>query len=297
MADELTSIEGRRLGISALDYLTGTDDSATGGNFRGLQIGNSGRTFFVGSPVYINGGLDTHFDDFHGAVINTNLWDVNKGSDGAAVNFAVLLAQPGGVVRGTTGANASADMAGNGVQICGGLNFLASSGGTAMEAVIKPAAITTCNLFVGFHDTTAHTLQAPFTISGGVVTANAANAVGLVFDTAATASTIKFVSVNASGTPQVIDTGLAPITTGFQRWRVGVTSGGNASFFIGGTLGSPAIAGQNYNIAAAIATTSQMGPKVEYFRRAATATNIDIDWIMAEQRLNTAVGSTPGTTR
>lgn len=298
MSIELTSIEGRRLGLSPKDFLTGTDDSQTGGNLRGIEIGNRGRNYFGGnSPVYITGGIDGHFDDFHGAVINTNLWDVNKGTDGSAANFAVLLAQPFGVVRGTTGANASADMAGNGVQLCGGLNFLLSNGDAEMEAMLKPAAITTSNLFVGWHDTTAHTLQAPFTISAGVVTANAANAVGFVFDTSATAATVKFCSVNASGTPAIIDTGVAPSTTAFQRWRVSVDVAGNASGFIAGSQVTPIVGSQVYNIALAIATTSQMGPKVQYFRRAATATNIDVDYLFGQQRMVTAVGSTAGTTR
>lgn len=297
MADELKSILGRQLGLTPTDYLTGADDAATGGNFLGMEIGGRGRGYFLSSPIYVVGGIQNHFDDFLGAVIRADLWDVNKGSDGAAVNFAILLAQANGVIRGTTGANASADMAGNGVQITGGLNFLVSNGGLAMEAGFKPAAITTSNLFVGWSDTTAHTLQAPFTISAGVVTANATNAVGFVFDTAATAATVKFCSVNGGGTPQIIDTGLAPSTAAFQRWRVTVTAGGNATGFIAGSAVTPLIAGANFNISAAVPTTAQMGTKIEYFRRAATATNFDVDYIFAEQRLKTAVGSTAGTTR
>lgn len=298
MADVLESIWGRRLGLTPTDYLTGADDALQGGNFKGLQLGGTGRGYFVASPINAVGGISNGgFDDFLGAVISSSLWDVNKGSDGAAVNFASLLPSANGVVRATTGANASADMAGNGVQISGGLNYLVSNGGVAMEAAFKPAAITTCNLFVGWHDTTAHTLQAPFTISAGVVTANAANAVGFVFDTAATAATIKFCSVNASGTPQVIDTGLAPSTAAFQRWRVTVTAAGNATGFIGGAQVTPVIAGSVNNIALAVATTAVMGPKVEYFRRAATATNIDLDYLFSEQRFVVAAGTTAGTTR
>lgn len=297
MAEELKSIWGDQLGLSASDYLTGADNKQTGGNFLGVAVGNRGREFFIGSPIYLGGGLQNHFDDFYGAAIRADLWDVNKGSDGAAVNFATLLAQANGVVRGTSGANASADMAGNGVQLCGGLNFLVSNGSITMEAGFKPAAITTGCIFVGWHDTTAHTLQAPFTISAGVVTANATNAVGFVFDTAATAATVKFVSVNAGGTAQIIDTGVAPSTTVFQRWRVSLQANGNATGYIAGSAVTPLVAGNNFNITAAVPTTAQMGTKIAYFRRAATATNFDVDFIFAEQRFKTAVGSTAGTTR
>lgn len=297
MADELKSILGRQLGVGPADYVTGTDDSQTGGNFLGLQIGNRGREYFVGSPVYLGGGVQNHFDDFYGAVIRADLWDVNKGTDGSAVNFATLLAQANGVVRGTSGANASADMAGNGIQITGGLNFLLSNGSITMEVGFKPAAITTGNFFIGWQDTTAHTLQAPFTISGASVTANATNAVGFVFDTSATAATVKFCSVNAGGTAQSIDTGVAPSTTVFQRWRVSLQPAGTATGYIAGSAVTPLVAGNNYNIALAVATTAQMGTKVSYFRRAATATNFDLDYIFAEQRFRVAVGSTVGTTR
>lgn len=283
MADILKSIIGRLLGLDGNGYLTGADDTQAP-DFSGLLIGQRGRGFMVTSPRY----AQTIADDFMGSVISAVNWTVGKGSDGGTVNFATLAAQAGGVVRATTGAGATTTMAVNGVQIVGGRNFLVSGGGMYVEARIQPSAITNLNLFVGFSDTTVGTLQAPFTISSAVVTANATNAVGFVFDTGATASTTKLVSDLTSGTAQLVDTGLAPDTAAFHRYRVDLDASGNASFFIDGAQVGAKVSGKAYNIAAAVATTAIMAPKVEAFSLAASSINVDLDYLVAQQRLATA---------
>src|SRR5438045_2858028 len=67
-------------------------------------------------------------DHFIGPVMDANKWAVNKGSDGGCANFA-FLASKGGIIRATTGAGAGANMATNGVQVNGSLNWEADQSG------------------------------------------------------------------------------------------------------------------------------------------------------------------------
>lgn len=269
--DILTSMHGRRFGLGRLrnppsgvlkEFNTG---EAYGGPVVGLADGQE----FITAPSPRD--IMWFEDDFIGKTIG-NAWDTQKGSDAACVNFAVN-AQLGGVVRGTTGANAGVSMATNGVQLDLSLNWQANKGFLVMEASVKPSAITTICIFVGFTNQVA-SLQMPFTISGASVTANAADAVGFSFDTAATAATIKLLGVNNSGTAQQQDTGLAPSTSAFHTYRVAVDVSGNALFYRNGVqVGS--------QMASALRATVPLTPCIAAFTRAAGSANIDCDYIYA----------------
>lgn len=281
----LVSIHGRRLGLASNGFLTGDANAQPEASLRGVEIGNRGAGWMdIISPRYAQG----IFDDFVGSAISSTLWTLpTKGSDGATVNFATLAAQAGGVVQATTGAGAGGTMAVNGIAISGGRNFLVSSGPSFVEARFQPSAITNINMFIGFSDTTVSTLQAPFTISGGTVTANATNAVGFVFDTSATAATWKLVSDLNSGTAQLVDSGNIGDTAAYHNFRVDLDAAGNATFFIDGAQVGANVSGKSYNIAAAVQTTAIMAPRVAAFTRTAASATINLDWLGAQQRLTT----------
>lgn len=98
------------------------------------------------------------FDDFLGDVIASN-WNVRKGSDPQCVDFA-FSAMVNGAVRATTGDDAAATMAVNGVQLESSLNWQASEGGLFFETRIKVDLITAVSIFVGLTDQAA-ALEAP----------------------------------------------------------------------------------------------------------------------------------------
>lgn len=215
------------------------------------------------------------YDDFLGDVI-ADQWNSRKGSDGSAVDWAIN-AQVNGAIRATTGAGAGASMAENGVQLESGLNWRASNGGLSMTARVRIEAITTCALFVGFTDQVS-ALEAPIVsaASADTITTNATDAVGFMFDTSMSTDTFHLVGVanDVDATGQAVTN--APVAATYVTLRVDVSSAGVASFYIDGVQVGTTMTGA---VTASVALT----PVVTFFRRAATATYIDCDYIRVKQ--------------
>lgn len=223
---------------------------------------------------------DTHtvalFDDFLGLTLQT-VWGVHKGSDAGAANFAITGAASGSAL-GTTGAT-STTMAGSGIQIDSALNWVAqgnagtaSSNNLEFNARVQVSAITGLCIFVGLTNE-AGTLQMPIQGSGTAngFTANAANAVGFLYDTAMSTPHWYGISANASsivGAGQ--DTGVAPVASTYEQFQISVDQLGNVNFFR-----NKAQVGVTVN--AAFAPTTPMTPVVAAFSRIAASKNVLID--------------------
>lgn len=277
--DMQVSLHGKRSFLTRANHYTGDD-------FLGPLIGKYGipGSDQMTAPALWQSSLLE--DDFLGAAIHPALWTLAKGSDGGCANFAVLAGQINGVARGTTGAGAGATMAVNGVEMTAGLNFQANKGGFSggslgvagsliVELSVKPSAITTICMFFGL--TNSLSLQMPFTNSADVITANAADAVGFLFDTAATTQRTNLVGVNNSGTPQqtILPTTApssgAPDTAAFHRYRLELNASGDTDFYIDGTVvGS--------RMLAACRPNQPLTPCIAAFTRAAGSANMDVDW-------------------
>lgn len=273
------SIEGKAFGINHADQLAGQGTQTAG--LAGIVVGGGadGTDY-----VEAHGPLlrSTMFDDFLGKTISIQ-WGLTKGSDGSAVSFAHSV-NLGGMARGTIGSNVGASMATNGIQIDDGiLNWQANKGDLVMEASIKTDALTSRAIFVGFTDQVA-SLEMPFTLSAGVLTSNATDAVGFLFDTAATAATLKLVSVanDVDGTTQ--DLGIAVLSTAYAKLRVELDASGNATFYVNGVQVGTKVAGQFYNMAAAVRPTIPLTPVVAAFSRTTATGTVDLDWLRAQQK-------------
>jgi hypothetical protein len=250
-----TSLHGRRIGLNSTGDLVGD------GQIIVLRDKNTNKRVF-------------NYDDFIGVAI-TGVWDVQKGSDAACANFAVLAGTKSGVIRATTGAGAGATMAVNGVQLDQGLHYTAANGGTTFEAAVKISAITNVSLFVGLTNEVG-TLQAPATLSVATFTFNAADCVGFLFDTAATTVTVRAVGNAASVAPTAIDSGLALVAATYMIFRIELDSLGNATFFINGNqVGSP--------MALAVTAATLLTPVIAGFARAAASRTVDVDYVDVEQ--------------
>lgn len=216
----------------------------------------------------------TQYDDFTGKAIS-GIWDVVKGSDAGAANFAVNVAT-NGTVRGTTGAGATTTMAVNGVQLDGSLNWKANKGNLVFEASVDMAAITTVALFVGFTNESG-TLQMPVNGSGTAngLTYNATDCVGFLFDTTMTNANW-FCTGQANGVPSTaVNSGLAPVAATFDKLRIEIDVFGNATFFLNSV--------QIGYLALAVTPTVALAPVVAGFRRAASSTTFDVDFIVCQQ--------------
>lgn len=215
----------------------------------------------------------TLMDDFLGKAIGAT-WDVQKGSDGATVNFA-FSAATSGMVRATMGAGAGASMAANGVQLDHALNWKAANGNLVFEAKVEISAITNVHVYVGFTDQLS-ALEAPVTLSGTTFTTNATDAVGFLFDTNATTDTIRCVGVANDVDATMQDTGLAFVAATFKTFRIEITVAGAAIFFIDGVQVGTLMTG-------AVTPTVALTPVVCGFAEAAASRTIDVDYILCQQ--------------
>lgn len=219
------------------------------------------------------------FDDFLGATISSQ-WGVHKGSDGAAANFAIT-AGLSGTISGTTGAT-STTMAGSGIQLDNALNFQAqgNAGSAASNNLefnirLKLSAITGLCIFVGFTNQVG-TLQMPIQGSGTAngLTANAANAVGFLYDTSMSTADWWGVGVDASTVATAQDSGSGPTAATYDQFQISIDQLGNANFFrnknqVGVTMAS------------AVNPTTPLTPVVAAFGRIAASKNVVIDRIAA----------------
>lgn len=219
------------------------------------------------------------FDDFEGATLSSR-WQVAKGSDGGAGNFATH-GDLSGTILATTGAGAGATMAVNGVQIAANLSFQAQgadatrSNNLEFNTRVKLSAITNAAIFVGFTNEVG-TLQMPINGTGGGngFTANANDAVGFLFDT--TMTTAHWWTIGAKGGVASAgqDTGFAPAPATYDVLAFSVDQLGNVSFFINKQLVGVIVPNS-------ITPTVPLTPVIAAFARAAASRTVTADRIMA----------------
>lgn len=213
-------------------------------------------------------------DDFLAHTMSTR-WAGSVGSDSGNVVTAAITEEVGGALQMTTGASATTTMAVNGAQLVGGLNWEADKGGLTFEAKVKLDAITSVALYVGFGDQVS-ALEMPFTLSSGSLTSNITDGCGFLFDTAATAATIKLVGVATDVDATTQDTGLAYVAATYRKFRIEVDTAGKATFYIDGNPVGSAMTG-------ALTKTVALTPIIAGFSRSAAVRNIGIGRISLTQ--------------
>lgn len=211
-------------------------------------------------------------DDFVGEEIDGDKWWALQGTDASIEQPIVRQDQAGGVIRMTTGADAGATMAANGVQLQSNLNWKANKGGLSAEFRVVMDAITAVAVFVGLTDQTT-TLEMPFTLAAGdALTSNASDAVGVLFDTAADTDNWWLVGVAADIDATKQNTAVAPVANTYETWRIDLSATGVATFYRNGTLVGAAMAG-------ALTASVLLTPVIAAFSRGAATRNIDYDLI------------------
>lgn len=238
----------------------------------GLLLGNDGSQFDSASPATV-----VRFDDFTGGgqAFSTTIndgWRSRKGSDGACVDWTVTAAKNGTVV-GTIGST-TASMAVSGVQLDSALDFEADMGGLVFEARVKLSQITTISTFVGFTNQTA-ALQMPIqsAASADTFTANAADALGFMFDTSMTTAKWWLTGVAATVQATNQNSTFAPVANTYETLRIEVDALGNAVFYRNGLI-------VGTRLSAAVTKTVPLTPVIAGFNRTTTGTpTITADYV------------------
>ncbi len=265
-------------GNFALLVTDGTTDFARLAPGQWAELVNTGAGWIllrVGNLRNRNTQVVELYDDFVGYEISGYLWQSVIGTDAACLQATVNADQAGGVVRLTTGADAGATMALNGAQVQSHLNWRADKGCLVWEARVAIDAITNVCLFIGLTDQRT-ALEMPFTLSAGdVLTSNATDAVGVLFDTAADTDKWWLVGVAADVDATKQNSALAPVAGTFETWRIEVNDSGAAKFYRNNTLIGTAMAG-------AVTPSVLLTPVVAAFSRGAASRNVDIDEILVQ---------------
>ena len=214
------------------------------------------------------------YDDFVGEELDSYRWGFQAGSDAEVIFPTVLDDQVGGVVRLTTGDDAAASMAVNGVQLQSQLNWKANQGGLSCEFRVALDLITSVALFIGLTDQRA-ALEIPFTLAAGdALTSTATDAVGVLFDTDADSDNWWLVGVKADVDATKQDSGVAPAAGTFETWRIELDADGTARFYRNGSLIGTAMSN-------ALTPSVALTPVVAAFSRSASSRNVDVDMIHA----------------
>jgi len=151
-----------------------------------------------------------------------------------------------------------------------------------LQAKAKMGAISSAAFFLGFNDALASTLEMPLKLTTATLAANATNAVGFLFDTAATTKHVWCVSVNGGtvcATPvdsSILGPALAAGT--YLFYKVTVDTSGNATFWMAPVpaSGSPAWV-QVGTIAAAVSAAASLTPIAVVTARSAAAQTLTLD--------------------
>lgn len=215
----------------------------------------------------------TLFDDFLGDVI-ADQWSAAKGSDGQAV-IAAIQAAASGAVRLTSGDTTT--VAESLSSLTHALNWKAANGNLVFEAKVTPvSSVADVAYFVGFTDVLATTtLEEPASLSGTTYTTTATDAVGFLFDTAATTDTIRLVGVANDVDATHADSGAAFTADTAATLRIELTAGGDAKFFINGAAVG--------TVAAAVTASVALTPVVSVMARTTTSKSIDVDYVLVQQ--------------
>lgn len=170
-------------------------------------------------------------------------------------------------------------MALNGSLFCTDLNWRCISYGLVFESTLKVDFPTSVVIFAGFTDQNS-ALEMPFTMGAGdVLTANAANAVGWLFDTAADTDVWHLVGIDSGPSPpnEVLQAHSAgPPQGGYENLRVVLNNNGAAAWFLNGKkIGS--------TLTNAVDSNARLTPVVAVFSRSAVIRKVDIDLIKCSE--------------
>lgn len=218
----------------------------------------------------------TLFDDFLGDVL-ADQWSGAKGTDAQGVVPTVVAGEEDGVVRITCG---DTTVVAESVSILThGLNWKPESGGLVGEFKVRiSSSIANIAVFVGFTDVLATTtLEEPFSLSGTTFTSNADDAVGVVFDTAATTDVWYAIGVKAT-----VDTAatalVVPVVDVWETFTIAISTAGTATIYRNGTLVA--------TLANAVTASVALTPVCSVMARTTATKIVDLDYVWVQKNRN-----------
>ena len=223
MSKILTSLHGKKIGLDHNGQLLVPG---------GIVSGNDGSQRQLGGPT-----VAAFWDDFH--TFDTDDYDIREGTDSAtsAVTAPGGVGADNGAIRITTG-DAGTGYAADGIEVKGrGKAWTAARGGLVFECRFLMNTVADMYAFVGFTDNYGTVpVEQPLssTSSANVITSDAANAVGFMYDTNMADANWWATGVATNTDAVHVDTGIVPVDATYQVFRVEISAAQNAKFFIDG---------------------------------------------------------------
>jgi hypothetical protein len=277
---KVTSLVYRRVNTVVLDLKNIIGYGHTGSSFHGPDSDANVTFGDVQGPSYREVRGPRLREDFIGT-INSTVWKTTLVGSDPQCAAATPLAALGGIIRMTSGdtggsVTGSASIALDGVALVTTVaQWQAAAGGLSAEFKISLQSASAVCVFVGFTDNIT-TLNMPFTIGpGNALLVNTANAVGMVYDNAATTLEWTGVGVAASVSAGMAPTATSPASAVMQRLRVNVGATGSASFAVNGVTRS--------SLSNAVTTTTLLSPIVAILSRTTATKFVNVDYIFVEQ--------------
>lgn len=256
--------------------------------FLAIRVYYDGTNFFA-SPLSLgtasgSGSGSTNkvamFEDFLASINSVNqtedlpeTFQQVTGTD-ATASVALQDANTNGIVDIQSGDDAAATMAANGAQITGN-RIWRGGDNLVFESRVRIDNITNVAFFVGVTDT--NSLEMPFTLGASdVLTSNATDAAGFLFDTAADTDNIWLVGVEGGVDAISQDTTQAYVGGTFITLRIEFGGSSTANFFINGSqVGTQMSDVVNDGV--------NLTPYVGLFSRNTTSKTAEVDYISCEK--------------
>jgi hypothetical protein len=171
-------------------------------------------------------------DDFKAPALDTR-WGVFEGDDDLAALPALVSGSAIGEVALVSG-NAGDTVAHDASVLTSPVVFAAEDGAITLKGRLKVNDKANTCFFFGLSDEAK--LEMPATLATTTYTTNATDAVGFLYDTAATTDTIRAVGVANNTDATHVDTAIAPVNDTYLELEIRVTAAGVATFYINGVL-------------------------------------------------------------
>ena len=211
-------------------------------------------------------------DDFFGDTVNGDFWNLYSGTDAQATNPTINTNLIDGIASLQYGDDAAGDMAANGSELVGARQWRINEGTLRFEAAIYVPFPTDICVYAGFTDNSA-SLEMPFTLGpSDVLTSNATDAVGFLYDTAATTDNIWCVGVANNVDASKKNSGLDFSTT-TRVLRIEIDSSANANFYIDGSKVNTTV------MQDAVSSSINLAPCIAVFSRTTATSIIACDYV------------------
>jgi hypothetical protein len=211
------------------------------------------------------------FDDFKAGTLDPR-WVTAEGNDDLAALPALVAGAYNGELALVTGD--AGDTVAHDASCWAGpaLEWECEEGQITLEFRAKLSAITTVAFFLGLTDVLpSTTLEMPATLSGTTYTTTATDAVGFLFDTAATTDTIRCVGVKADTDATHVDSAVEPVAATYATYKIVLSAAGVAKFYINGTLVG--------TVADAVSVGVDLVPIAIAVPRTTSSRTLTLDWV------------------